>query len=165
VRLLSIFTSCAETERQSTKLRRYFLRDAECGEFWPELRGRGEDGAKYLQGRESAIRRGRRGEQIVKSEAVDVRSCPGEVGMHLEAVLVAYHQQGRILQVFPVVRQLEVRGLQVFVFALVLPREETSLPHVGIALAAFELGDVLLKGEIVPRLIGGGGVRLSQHLA
>src|ERR1035441_8300394 len=99
-----VFAPRTETERQSAKLRRYLLRDSQRGVLRLELLRRGEDSSKHLQGRESAIRRGGCGEQIVESEAVDVGSRPGEVGMHLKAVLVAYHQQRRILQVFAVIR-------------------------------------------------------------
>ena len=49
--------------------------------------------------------------------------------------------------------------------ALVFPGEETALPHIGKALAAVELGDVLFKGEALAGLIGGGGVGLFQHFA
>lgn len=54
-------------------------------------------------------------------------------------------------------RELEIGGLQVFVLALVLPGEVAALPYVGIAFAAFERGDMLLKSEAVPSLVGGGG--------
>ncbi len=47
----------------------------------------------------SGIRGGEWREQIVQREAVNLFRRPGEVGMHLEAVLIAHHQQGRILQV------------------------------------------------------------------
>jgi hypothetical protein len=84
--------------------------------------------------------------------------------MHLEALLIAHPQQGRILQVFPVVLQAGGK-LQVFMLALVLPREESALPYVRIVFAPFELRDVFLKGLAVSGLVCGGGVRLSQHFA
>ena len=85
--------------------------------------------------------------------------------MNLEAVLIADHQQGRVLQVFPVIVQLQVGGAEITVFALVLPCEVAALPHVCKALAAAGGGDVLFKGVGVSGGIGGGGVRLAEHIA
>jgi hypothetical protein len=48
--------------------------------------------------------------------------------MDLEAVLVTDHQQGGILQVFPVLFKLEISGVKVFVLALVFPSEAAALP-------------------------------------
>jgi hypothetical protein len=48
---------------------------------------------------------------------------------------------------------------------LVLPPKETALPDIGKPLAAFGLRNMLLKGEGVSGGIGGGGVRLVEHIA
>src|ERR1035437_7037808 len=85
--------------------------------------------------------------------------------MNFKAILVADHQQRRILQVLLVIGKLFVSCLQVFVLALVLPREMAALPNVRKPFASPEFGNVLLKGESVAGLIGGGGMRLAQHFA
>jgi hypothetical protein len=52
------------------------------------------------------------------------------------------------------------------VFALVFPSEVAALPNIGKALAALCVVEtLLLKGEGIPGLIGGGGVRLVEHFA
>jgi hypothetical protein len=68
--------------------------------------------SQTVKRRKDATGRGSVREQIVKGEAVDVGAGSGEIGMDLEKVLIADHQQGRILQVFPVIIELEIRALR-----------------------------------------------------
>ena len=76
--------------------------------------------------------------------------------------MVADHQQGRVIEVFSVVIELKIGGAKILVLALVLPCEVVPLPYIGKALAAFEGGDVPLKGEGVSGLVSGGGTRTDQ---
>lgn len=104
-------------------------------------------------------------QQIGQLEAVNLLGRVGEVGVYLESVQVADHQERRILQVLAVLEELLIRGPQVFVPALVLPGEVPALPHVGKAMPAKGLGDALLKGVACARLVGLYGMGLAQHLA
>lgn len=91
------------------------------------------------------------------------RTC--EIRMDFKMLLVADRQQRRVLQVFAVIQQLQVRRVQVFMLALVLPCEMAALPNVGKALAVLDGRNVLLKGEAIAGLIGGGGMWLAQDFA
>src|ERR1019366_2908096 len=147
------------------KLPRRCFCDAGGGALGTELLGIGESLFEDFERRDGARGRGEIGEQVVQREAVDVRAGSGEVCMDFEKVLIADHQQGGILKVFAVIVELKVGGFQVPVLALVLPAEESALPYIGEPLAAFEGGDVLLKGEGVSSLIGGGGMGLVEDFA
>ena len=74
-----------------------------------------------------------------------------EVGVDHDAVQVADHQQGRVVQGVAVAQELVVGGVQVLVLALVLPAEEALLPDVGEAVAAAVLGRALLEAERLAR--------------
>ena len=100
------------------------------------------------------------GEQVVQGEPVDRGGRVGEVGVDLEAVEVADHQEGRVVQRFAVLQQLAVGGGQVLALALVLPGEVAALPHVGEAVAALHLAGALLEGVV---LAGGVGLVRSGH--
>src|SRR6266542_2155714 len=102
-----------------------------------------EDGPQHFQRRQSAIRRGLGREKIIKGEAVGFRAGAGEVGMDLEALLIARHHQRRILQVFAVAHELAIGRRQIAVLALILPGEVAALPHIREALAVFRRGNVL----------------------
>jgi hypothetical protein len=78
--------------------------------------------------------------------------------VHFKPFEVAHYQQRRVLQVLAIVEKLSVSGLQILVLAFVFPSEMVSIPDVSVALAAEVLGDVLLKGEGLARLIDGGGM-------
>ena len=71
-----------------------------------------------------------------------------EIGVDNQAIHIAHHEQGRVLQRLAVLEQLVVGGIEVFMFALVFPAEEAPFPHIGPAFAAALLGDSLL--ECVP---------------
>jgi len=121
---LRVRSGLFQADGELGKLRGRRFRDAGGGVLRAELLGIGEGVFQDFQRRNSASGRGRIGKQIVQGEAVDVRAGSGEVGMDLKTLQVTDHQQGRILQVFPVIIELEIRRIQVFVLALVLPCEE-----------------------------------------
>ena len=90
---------------------------------------------------------------------------PGEVGVDLEAIEVADHEERRVLQGLAILEQLLIGGLQVLVLAFILPAEPGLHPDVGPALAAVGFLDALLEG--VPGAFGVhfGGFGLVQEFA
>ena len=79
-----------------------------------------------------------------------------EIGVDDDALHIRNHQQRRIEQRFPVLQQLLIGRIQVFVLALVLPGEKALLPYICPALTAALLADTRLEGEGVA---GGIGLR------
>jgi len=114
---------------------------------------------------QDAQRLPRSGGEIGQAEGVDLLDGAREVGVHLEAIQVADHQEGRVLQRLAVVQQLLVGRRQVLALALVLPGEVAPFPDVGEAITAGRLLRALLEGVPVAgrvRLIGRGE---AQHPA
>src|ERR1039457_7376743 len=62
-----------------------------------EQLGIGKYRAENFQGRQRTSSGGRGGEQIIKREAVHQRARAREVGMNLKSLLIARHQQWRVL--------------------------------------------------------------------
>ena len=85
--------------------------------------------------------------------------------MDLEAVEVADDQQWRIFEVFTVLEELLVGGIEVFVFALVFPSKEAAHPDVGEAFAAGNFVDSFFEGVGIAFLIDFGGGRLAENFA
>src|ERR1035437_4612422 len=85
--------------------------------------------------------------------------------MHLETVLIANHQQRRVLQIFSIAQELKVGGVQVVVLALVFPGKVPLLPYISKALVSFNRGDVLFEGKALAGLVDRSGVGLAQHIA
>ena len=108
---------------------------------------------------------GRPRQKIVESEGVDLHARASEVGMDLEAVLIADNEQGRVFKVLAIAQKLAIGGSEVFVFSFVLPAEEAALPDVGEAFAVIDGRDGLLEQEAFADLVCGGGMRLAENVA
>ncbi|MBN1321468.1 MAG: helix-turn-helix domain containing protein [Thermoleophilia bacterium] len=105
------------------------------------------------------------GLELRESELVDDHRSVGEVRVDLEAVEVADDQKWRVIESFPVLKELGVGRLQVLALAFVLPGEVSALPHIREALAAFDL-----PGPLLERVGVAGGIGLvrggdAQHAA
>ena len=105
------------------------------------------------------------GRQVVERDRRQDRAEAGEVGPDLDAVEVADDEQRRVAQVILVVEELEVRGLEVLLVALVLPGEEAALPDVGEAVPSPGLLHPALEGVLLAGGIGLVGRGLPHHPA
>ena len=86
--------------------------------------------------------------------------------MNLETLLVARHQQRRVLQVSLIAHELCGKPRSgLLCLPLYSHAEETALPHIGKALAIVQRGNMLLKREAVAALVCRCRVRLPQHFA
>ena len=74
-------------------------------------------------------------------------------------------KQRRVFEVFAVLEQLLVGGVEVFVLAFVFPAEVAAHPDVGPAVAAVGFVDAAFEG--VPRAVGVGlgGLGLAEEVA
>ena len=93
-----VCASIAQAHGEGAKLRRRLLGDTRSGPLRPQQFRFREDSAQDFQRRQGAIGRGSRGEQIVQAEAVYLRFRAIEVRMNFEAILVADHQQRRMIE-------------------------------------------------------------------
>ena len=128
----------------------------------PQRRRLGHHRAQHAQRLRRALPAGG---QVVERHAVDAGPGVGEVGVDLDAVHVAHHQQGRILQRLAVVEQLAIGGRQVAARPLVLPAEVAPLPDVGPALAAARPRRPRLERVAPPRRVRLVGRRHAQQPA
>ena len=78
-------------------------------------------------------------EQFGQGQGDGLVGCVDELRMDDDLVEIADDEEGRVLQVFAVVEDLAVGGVEVGVFALVFPGEVALLPDVGPTLLAAEL--------------------------
>jgi hypothetical protein len=85
--------------------------------------------------------------------------------MDFESVVIADHEQRRILEVLAVAKQLLISGGEVVVFAFVFPAEEPFFPNVGEALAAVVGGDVLFEGKRLSGAVCLDGLGVPQKFA
>jgi len=96
---------------------------------------------------------------------VNVGDGSGEVGAHHDAVQIAEHQQGRILQHIAVAQELVKGGIEILVLALILPTEEAALPDIGETVAPAMLGGTLLEAERLAGGVGRGGRGMVEDAA
>lgn len=164
-RLLRVVAPAAQTLRQPGELRRRPLGDAGAGEGGSQPLRLGEQRSQHLQRRQRRCCGRGRCRQVGQGEGVRPLGRAGEVGMHLESVQVAHHQQRRVVKILAVLQQLLIGGGQVLALALVLPAEMVLEPDIGPAVAAAALGRPLLKAEEGAALVGGGRSRLAEHVA
>ena len=117
------------------------------------------DGAEQPQGLSRTC------QETFEIELVDNRGSVREVGVYVETVKVADHEQRGILERLAVLQQLVIGCLQVLVLALVLPGEVAALPHVGEAVATAGLLRALLKGVPVAGRVGLVRRHHAEHAA
>ena len=115
-----------------------------------------------MTARSSRKRLGRVGSEIVEVEAWTIAGGAREVGVDLEALEVADHEQRRVLQGLAVVLSWRYAALQVLALALVLPGEAAPLPDVGEAVAAADLLGALLEGVPLAGRVGLVGRRARR---
>jgi hypothetical protein len=70
-----------------------------------------------------------------------------------ETVKIANDEERRVIQVLTVLEQLLIGGLEIFVFALVLPGEKAAHPNVSETVTAGSLRDAFLEGVSIALLI------------
>ena len=85
--------------------------------------------------------------------------------MDLETIEVANDEQRRAIQIFTVLEQLLIGGLEVFVFAFIFPGEKAAHPDVGETVTSRGLGDAFFKGVRVAFLIDFGWGGLAENFA
>src|ERR1700723_2716628 len=99
---LGVNASCFHVQGKLGKSRCCLLRDAGSGFFRAKLFRITKESSKNFERRQCTIWGRFVGKQIAQREAVDVLCGSGEVGMHLEAVMVANNKQWWIFQVFSI---------------------------------------------------------------
>ena len=115
-----------------------------------ELLGIVEDGAEDFEVA--------RPSHLLQRDGVDHRGRAREVGVDLQDVHVADHEEGRVLQGLAVAQELGVGLVQVGVALFVLPAEEAPLPHVGPARPPPSLATPFSKVKASPVLSISTGV-------
>ena len=88
--------------------------------------------------------------QIIQCELVNHADTVRPVGVNAEARHVGDYQQGRVLQCQRILAQLVEGGVQILVFALVLPCEAVAFPDIGPAAAAGVFARAALKAVALP---------------
>ena len=157
---LRVVAARAEALGDLGEVARRLLGDLGRRDVRAEALGGREDVAEGLEGVGRVV-----GGQVVEGDDLHDRAQAGEVGVDLDPLEVADHQERRVAEVVLVAHQLDVGGPQVLVLALVLPGEEVALPGVGEAVAAGGLADPLLEGVLGAGRIGLVGGRLAEHPA
>jgi len=84
-------------------------------------------------------------QQVVKRYAIDLLCRVGEVGVNLEPLKVAHHDERRIFQVLTILERLLICDIKVPVLAFVFPAKAAALPDIRKALLALDGGSALFK--------------------
>jgi hypothetical protein len=90
------------------------------------------------------------GAQLAQRDDMLLRDRVGEVGVDTDLLHVRDNEQGRVLESVGVLLQLRISFDQVFVVALVFPREAMPLPNVGKASSVTDLSGRFLEVYSVP---------------
>ena len=90
--------------------------------------------------------------QIIKRKLVSVLDRVGPVRMNTKPVHVANDEKRRIFKGHGILLQLNIRGLQVLMLALIFPTEMATFPDIRPPVAAGQLGCAPL--EAIPFTIG-----------
>ena len=129
-----------QRRRQLAELRRRRLRDHLAPAARLKRPGIGEDAPQRTEDRRVG--------EIGDGEGDRLRRQAREVGMELEADEVTADEQRRVRQIVHIAAQLDVGAFEVAAGPLVLEREGAALPGIDKTLAAFELADGMLEGEV-----------------
>lgn len=104
-------------------------------------------------------------DKISQVDFMDLLDCVRPVGVDANTVHVGHDQQRRVLQCDGVLLKLGKGAVEVFLLALVFPREAAVLPDVRPAIAARCLGRTLLEGEPFPFRVGSHRVIDAEETA
>jgi hypothetical protein len=128
-----------------------------------------EEGAEDLEWRQRTRSGDLIAPEVVEVELVNALLRGSVVGVYLESVEVADDQERRIAEVFPVVVELLIGSLQIFVLLasalFVLPSEVITPPYISEPITAVNLGNGFFEGESLADSVRGGWVRLAEHRA
>jgi hypothetical protein len=127
--------------------------------------GIGEHGAQHFERGELASRGWLVFDEVGQLECEYLFLCVRVIGVDFETIKVANDKQRRVIQVFTVLKQLLIGGLEVFVFALVFPGEKPAHPNVGETVPAGSLRDAFLESVGIALLIDFRRAGLSQNFA
>jgi len=152
-RAFRVNTALLQTVCQLGKLLGYVLRNPHLCSLRTEQVRVGEHRSQNFQRRVRTISGWGCSEEIIQREAVNQWTCSRNVCVNLETLLIARHQQGRVFQIALLTHKQRIYRAQTLALAFVLPSEKTTLPYVGKTLAVFQLGDMLLKCELIARLV------------